>query len=122
MIKLMYCLHRLDGMTRDEFQRYWREVHGPLVRKHADVLRVRRYVQVHTITTPLDEALRASRGGPEGYDGVAELWFDSLDDFTEGVATPEGIAAALELAQDEKRFIAVERSPLWLAEEHDLLG
>lgn len=122
MIKLMYCLHRLDGMTRDEFQRYWREVHGPLVRKHADVLRVRRYVQVHTITTPLDEALRASRGGPEGYDGVAELWFDSLDDFTEGVTTPEGIAAALELAQDEKRFIAVKRSPLWLAEEHDLLG
>lgn len=122
MIKLMYCLHRLDGMTRDEFQRYWREVHGPLVRKHADVLRVRRYVQVHTITTPLDEALRASRGGPEGYDGVAELWFDSLDDFTEGVTTPEGIAAALELAEDEKRFIAVERSPLWLAEEHDLLG
>ncbi len=55
-------------------------MHAPLVAKHAEVLRIRRYVQCHALTTPFNDAIRASRGAPEMYDGVAELWWDSLDD------------------------------------------
>ena len=31
MIKLVFCLRRKPGMTREEFQRYWREQHASLV-------------------------------------------------------------------------------------------
>src|SRR5439155_7455521 len=80
MVKLVFCARRLPHLSRAEFQRYWREVHGPLVRQHAAVLRIRGYVQVHTLDDPLQEVLRAARGGPEAFDGVAELWWDSRED------------------------------------------
>ena len=78
MIKLVFALHRLPSLSRAEFSRYWREVHAPLVRRHAPALSIQRYVQVHALDTPLAGALRASRGGPEGHDGVAELWHFDL--------------------------------------------
>ncbi len=117
MIKLTFCLHRLPELTREEFQRYWREQHGPLVRKHAGALRIRRYAQVHTATDPVNEALRASRGGPPEYDGVAEVWWDSREDLAAAMTEPEGAAAGAALLDDERRFIDLARSPLWLGEE-----
>ena len=121
MIKLVFCLKRRDGLSLEEFQRYWFETHGPLVRSHAETLRIRRYVQVHSSTTPFNDALRGSRGGPESFDGVAELWWDSLDDAAAAASTPEGAAAAQELLEDERKFIDLERSPLWMAAEREIV-
>src|SRR5438309_3985732 len=89
MIKLVFCLRRRPELSREEFQRYWREQHAPLVRSHAEVLRIRRYVQVHSLPRESQTALQASRGGPEEYDGVAELWWDSLDDLSAPGASAE---------------------------------
>ena len=124
MIKLTFCLHRLPSLSRDEFQRYWREQHAPLVARHAATLRVRRYVQTHSLPggDPVNGGLRASRGGPEDYDGVAELWWDSLDDLAAATASDEGRAASLALLEDERRFIDLARSPLWLGREHVVIG
>ena len=121
MIKLVFCLHRLPHLSLEEFQRYWRETHGPLVRARAKTLRIRRYVQVHTRENPINDALRQSRGGPEPYDGVAELWWDSAEDLATAMASPEGRKAGQELLEDERRFIDLERSPLWVAEEHPIV-
>jgi EthD domain len=38
MIKLVFMGRRRNGMTREEFQRYWREEHAEFVKRHADVL------------------------------------------------------------------------------------
>ncbi len=122
MIKLVFCLRRLPTLSRAEFQRYWRETHAPLVEKHRAALRVRRYVQVHTGDSPANDALRAGRGGPEAYDGVAELWWDSDEDLQAGVASPEGQQAGRELLEDERRFIDLANSPLWIAQEHEIIG
>jgi uncharacterized protein (TIGR02118 family) len=121
VIKLVFNLRRRSDLTREEFQRYWLEQHGPLVRSYAEVLGIRRYVQVHTLDDHLHAALRASRQAPEAYDGVAELWYDSLDALVAVVATDEGRAAALALLEDERRFIDHASSPLWLAEEHPII-
>ena len=85
---------------------------------HANVLRIRRYVQTHALTTPFNDALRASREAPEMYDGVAELWWDSLDDLMASGQSEEARAAGLELLEDERKFIDLARSPLWWGEEH----
>jgi uncharacterized protein (TIGR02118 family) len=118
MLKLVFCLRRLSTLSRADFQRYWREQHGPLVRRHAPALRIRRYVQLHTLDHPLQDALRASRGGPEAFDGVAELWWDSPEDLEATLQEPAGRQAAAELLEDERRFIDLARSPLWVGEEH----
>lgn len=120
MIKLVFCLRRLPHLSRADFQRYWLERHAPLVRKHAKTLRIRRVVQVHTLDDPINDALRQSRASPEPYDGVAENWFDSLEDLAAAVASPEGQEAVRELLEDERRFIDWERSPVWIGEEHSV--
>ena len=123
MIKLVFTLCRRPGMTREEFQHYWRESHGPLVRERAQALGIRRYVQTHTLDSPLNEAMRASRGSdPNIFDGVAELWWDSAESFGAGASTPEGRQAARELYEDEKRFIAFSRSTAFVAQEHPFVG
>ncbi len=121
MIKLVYCLRRLPELSREEFQRYWRENHAPLVKKHSGTLRIRRYVQVQTSDGPATEALRATRPGPEPYDGVAELWFDSAEDVMAGATTAEGRQAGHELLEDEKRFIDISQSPIWIAAENPVI-
>jgi uncharacterized protein (TIGR02118 family) len=121
MLKLTFCLHRLPALSRAEFQRYWRDTHAPLVQRHAKALGIERYVQVHAAHDDFDAALRAGRGGPEGYDGVAELWWRDRSAFEAALATPEAQHAGAELLADEKRFIDLTRSPLWLGDEHPVI-
>jgi len=59
MLHLIFCLRRLPHLSRDEFQRYWRERHAPVVRAHAAALGIRRYVQAHTVDHPVAEAALA---------------------------------------------------------------
>jgi uncharacterized protein (TIGR02118 family) len=123
MVKLIFTLRRRDGMTREEFQRYWRDEHAPLVRRHAETLRIRRYVQTHASETDLDAAIATPRGSePSFYDGVAELWWDSFEDLAAAIAGDEGQVAAAELLTDEARFIDLPRSPLWFGEENVVIG
>ena len=121
MIKLVFCLRRLPRLSREEFQRYWLESHGPLVRQLAPALGVKRYVQVHTVTSAFSEALSRHRGAPDDFDGVAELWWESVDEFARAGATKEGRDAGRRLLEDEKRFIDLARSPIWFGEEHVLV-
>ena len=122
MIKLVYCLRRLPSMSRAEFQKYWREKHAPLVASHAVTLGIKRYVQTHTMESPLNESLRASRGcDDEAFDGVAELWWDNVESFADPVGTDEGRKAAQELAADEAKFIDFKRSVIWVGEENEVV-
>ena len=121
MIKMTYCLRRLPSLSREAFQEYWLQRHGPLVRRLAPALQIRRYVQVHTAGDPINDAMRKSRGAPEAYDGVAELWFDSREAMVAGSTSPEGKAAMAALREDEARFIDRAQSPVWFGEEHALV-
>jgi len=111
----------LPHMSLAEFQRYWLENHGPLVRGRAAALRIKRYVQVHRIDTPANAAMRASREAADPYDGVAELWWDSIEDLAAATATDEGREAGHVLLADERKFIDLRRSALWVGEEHAIV-
>jgi uncharacterized protein (TIGR02118 family) len=122
MLKLTFCLVRLPSLTRAEFQAYWFNTHGPLVKSVAEALQIRRYVQMHSLPADAQGALRASRSAPEEYDGVAQLWYDSLDSVMQNGRRPEAQAAAQLLLEDERRFIDHARSPLWWGEERVIIG
>ena len=115
MIKLTYALVRLPHLSRAEFQRYWIETHAPLVASVKDALRIRRYVQLHSLPADVSEPLRRTRGGPEGFDGVAQLWWDSFEDMAR--SGPEAAEAGRLLLEDERKFIDLPKSPLWWGEE-----
>ena len=122
MIKIVFCLRRRSDLSREAFQDYWLNQHAPLVRSHADALGIRRYVQVHAIDDAISLAVAGSRHSPEPFDGVAELWLDSLDALMNSGGSAAGRAAASALLDDERRFIDLEHSPLFLAEEHLIIG
>lgn len=122
MIKLTFCLVRLGHLTRESFQDYWLNTHGPLVARHRGALRIARYVQLHSDDPAVSADLRASRGGPEQYDGVAQLWWKSAQDLAAALETPEGRAAGVILLEDEKKFIDLPKSPLWFGEEKTIIA
>jgi len=117
MIKLTFALVRLPHLTREQFQDYWLNTHGPLVASVRDVLRIRRYVQLHSFDEALSTGIRASRDAPPQFDGVAQLWYDSLEDLAALADDPAARAAGRLLLEDEKTFIALPKSPLWWGEE-----
>ena len=104
MVKLIYCITRKQGMSVEEFQRYWRETHGPIA---ARIPGLRRYVQCHTLPELY------ARDTPPAYDGAAELWFDDMASFREAMRSPEVQAAR----EDETNFIDHSRVALFVTEE-----
>jgi uncharacterized protein (TIGR02118 family) len=122
MIKLSFCLVRLPHLTREAFQAYWLRTHAPLVASVAAELQIRRYVQTHSLPAEAQRGLRASRDAPQEFDGVAELWFDSLEAMAANGARPQAQAAAALLLEDERRFIDLPKSPLWFSQEHVIIG
>jgi uncharacterized protein (TIGR02118 family) len=123
VIKLVFSLRRRPEMSREEFQAYWHDRHASLVARHRDALRIRRYVQTHARSSELAAAQSSARGSqPDLYDGVAELWWDSVEDVLAAVSTPAGQQAVIELLEDERRFIDLERSPLWIGEEFEVIA
>ncbi len=119
MIRLVFLLRRKPAMSLVEFQRYWREEHGPLVASFQQKIGALRYVQVHTLDDPMNAGMAKARGGMEPpYDGVAELWWDSEEALGAALATEAGRNAGAALLEDEKRFIDLPNSPLWLAHEY----
>ncbi len=116
MLKVVYCLRRQPHLGPAEFQAYWRTVHGPLVVERAAVLGICRYVQSHTLDDAAHAPLRTPRGTAEPYDGVAELWLATV-----GTSALQAREAALALLEDERRFIDLARSCVFVTAEHELV-
>lgn len=118
-VKLVYCCRRRPGLSLEEFQRTWLDDHGPLVKRLRERMPgMRRYVQSHLIAGAPSDGLRASRGAAEPYDGITEVWLDSI----EGVApSDEGaLEAARQLLEDERRFLDLPRCAVFLTREHEI--
>jgi len=102
MIKVVAVLYRRADMSREEFVRYWREVHAPLAEGMEGV---RRYV--------INLTLEAFAMGEPSFDGVAELWFDDAAAARSAFASPVGIATT----QDVAKFAQSEKTQIVIAEE-----
>lgn len=105
-------------MTREAFKDYWVNKHAPFFMSKADAIGAKKYVQSHTLDTPLNEGLRMSRGMLSEFDGVAEVWFESEEGLTDAMNSPEGRQIAAALIEDEGNFIDHSKSSAFIVEEH----
>lgn len=123
MIKVIFCLKRQPQLSREEFQRYWREQHAPLVKRHAAALGMLRYVQSHTLNAPRLAVFAQMRGSADReFDGVTEIWWDSADALLAAVVTAEGQVASGALLEDEARFVDLPNSPVFFSEEFEVFA
>jgi hypothetical protein len=56
------------------------------------------------------------------YDGVAELWWNGIEDIVAAGSTAEGRVAGRKLLEDERCFIDVANSPLFFVQETEIIG
>ena len=117
MIKLIMCLCRRPEMSRAEFQDYWQNQHGPFFQSNAGTMRSKKYIQSHTIDSPLNDGMRQSRGMLPEYDGVAEVWFDSEEDLMEAMGTAEMQELSAALLEDEGKFVDHSKSCAFIVRE-----
>jgi len=100
MIKTVTLLVKRDDWTREEFLRYWQDVHGPLARA---VKGIKRYVQSECE----DQIIRKDIVELDfPADGVAEVWYESHEAMKEARQSPEGQA----LLADGAKFIGRART------------
>lgn len=100
MIKTLTILVRRDDWTHEEFVKYWQEVHGPIARH---VKQIRRYVQSEF----LEEVIRKDIEEINlPVDGIAEVWYDSIESMREARQSTEGQA----LLADGAKFIGRART------------
>jgi hypothetical protein len=83
-------------------------------------MKAKKYVQSHTVDTPINEGLRSSRGMLPEYDGVAEVWFESEAELIEGMSSPEGQKLGAALLEDEGNFIDHSKSSAFIVKEYEL--
>ena len=79
MIKVTELITRRHGMSVEDFQDHWWNVHGPLV---STIPGLRRYVQ--SPTRP-----GGYRAGEPAFDGIAEVWFDDKESLAAMMSSPE---------------------------------
>jgi uncharacterized protein (TIGR02118 family) len=122
VITLVFCLRRRSDLTFEEFDAYWRDVHGPLVRAHAETLGIRRYVQLPAGHARITQALSRARGGVAAIDGVAQAWYDSVEAFVERGRDTEVRRLSELIAEDEARFLDLSASSLLLGDEREIVA
>ena len=120
-IKLTFCLRKRTDWTEEDFYDYWLNSHGPLVRSFKNALGTWKYSQLHRQPSEMGQALATVRGAPQAYEGIAEMWWRSRADLEAASASEAGREAGRILLEDEKRFIDLSRSPVWLNEVHDIV-
>ena len=119
MIKLVMCLRRRSDLSRAEFQEYWQHQHGPFFQQNADTMRSKRYVQSHTLDSPLNAGMRESRGMLPEFDGVAEVWLDSEEDLIEAMQSDAMQELSAALLEDEGKFVDHTQSSAFIVREQE---
>jgi uncharacterized protein (TIGR02118 family) len=111
VIKLAVLLKRKNGMTFEEFDRYWRDQYGDLIGSISDFTRhVRRYSQSHIIDPSYGgEGLKWPRAE---FDGIAEFWFESIAEMNRAFSEPKFVE---EVGTDYAHF--VEKASIMVTEE-----
>jgi uncharacterized protein (TIGR02118 family) len=122
MIKVMVGLRRRPELTREQFQQYWYDEHPDAA--GADMAGIEamgalRYVQMHALDEEYNARLAKARGGEDDFDGFAELWFDSLEDFEQAAGSEGGRAATRAFLEDEKNFVDWSRTMIMVATEKE---
>ena len=102
MVKVILLLHRREGMSTEDFRRYARERHVPLLLQLPGLVRL-----------VINYAMPDHAGAPPICDAVAEDWFESLDAMGAAFGSPAGQA----VQADSPNFLDLQKFQMMIVEE-----
>lgn len=101
---VLFPLVRPQGVTREAFQKRWRDEHGPIVEAAIPEFGGAKYMQMHATSPSVGSRFDKSLE----FEGFALMW---LDPWARGkVEKEKSRAAAQRMLEDEKLFIDLPRS------------
>ncbi len=113
LLKVSCLLTRRSNLTHEQFFRYWTEKHTPMLAKPDPTApKVYRYVQLQ----PIPETVPRLKTAP--YDGVAEVWFESIEDAA-AMFTSEHYNTVV--AKDEENFLDRSKTVFLYAMEKTII-
>ena len=98
MIKVIWFLKRADHLSLEEFHRWWMEVHVPEV-----VEAKRPYLKKYVVNLPRPDDLPGSPKDEADWDGFAEQWFETEEDFKASSAPGAPTAARPDMLKHTSR-------------------
>jgi uncharacterized protein (TIGR02118 family) len=107
MIKTIALAYKKASLTREEYNRYWLEKHGPLATRL--IPNVKKYVQNHFIEVP---------GQTYEGDGIVEMWYDDVEAWQK---SRQAVFSSEELKKDASQFCRMGSGSFWVVEEHVIL-
>ncbi len=111
MIKFVYMINRIGGMSVDKFVEYHRHNHAPLF---TSIPEAKKYVRKYVVSHPV-----AAEGYPQpAYDGLTEIWFDSWADH-DAFFTSDNYLQKVQ--PDEKKFIDYSSVGIMVTEEKTVI-
>ena len=119
MFKIIMLSTKKASLSTTEFTRLWR-LHSQKVEDFKEVLRIQRYCK----TVPLTGGNQLSTQRetlPFKFDAMGELCYGCKDDFLRTRDSEEGRRVLAILKEDEKRFVDLSNSVMWLGEEEQVL-
>jgi len=117
MIKVVYCIRRRADLSAAEFQRYWKEVHAPMMLERSAALRLAAYRQTSPTTNAYSTRVERPGALDSPFDGIAELYWANEQDMRQAFEGAEALELQRLLAADEANFIDHSRSARWIATE-----
>jgi hypothetical protein len=88
-LKISLFLKKLDTITDDQFHAHWKGQHVDLaLQNNTFNSKTRKYNQVH-ITPELRKEAAVFGIPVMEYDGIAEVWVDSMEDWMKVVSDPD---------------------------------
>lgn len=113
LLKVTCFLTRRSDLSHDEFFRYWTERHVALLSKPMpDAPEIAHSIHLHTIADGVPGLETAS------YDGIAEIWFNSLDDARALFANQYYISVA---GKDEENFLDRSKTTFLFSHEQTII-
>jgi len=103
MLKVVVLCNRKAGMSREDFAKYWLNIHAAKSKK------------IHGLRKSTVNLLSPEGGGEGLYDGIAELWYDDMDAWRKALESPEG----KESGKDADNFIG--KMLVFYAEEYNII-
>ncbi|MGC9440351.1 EthD domain-containing protein [Streptomyces sp. WG5] len=107
MLKLIFMINRVEGMSYERFVEHHRDQHAPLF---TSIPEAERYVRKYTVSHPVPAGNYPRRA----YDGLTEIWFDDWEDHDAFFASDN---YRTRVNPDEARFIDMDSVAVMVTEE-----
>ncbi|WP_373099747.1 MULTISPECIES: EthD domain-containing protein [Pasteurellaceae] len=120
MFKVIMLVKKKDSLTQEEFVALW-QAHSQKVMTFKSALQIQYYSKTFPLSATHSPSTQRETE-PFVYDAMGELWYESKAAFIQARNSPAGRQALAILKEDERQFVDLARSVMWLGEEEPVLS